>query len=147
MRKIKFKGSFKVQDDGFYTEEEKNYIESKQHEILSISIGSHCTIAYKETVITVFESQCSKYDLLQFTGLTDKNGKEIYEGDIVKVVNSDNEVDPLDSDTGIGEVIFLVESGLWYISSTIHNSLFDIHDCYYIEIIGNIHDNPELLQK
>lgn len=83
----------------------------------------------------------------QFTGLTDRNGKEIYEGDIVKVVDSDNEVDPLDSDTGIGEVIFLVESGLWYISSTIHNGLFDINDSYYIEIIGNIHDNPELLNE
>lgn len=39
MRQIKFRGVFKVGDNDYYSEDEKNYIESKQHDILSISIG------------------------------------------------------------------------------------------------------------
>lgn len=137
MRKIKFRGK-RVNNgqwiEGYYGESFREISSDiKTSYIVEMNRRPKGHDIHKETVG-------------QFTGLTDKNGKEIYEGDIVKVVNSDNEVDPLDSDTGIGEVIFLVESGLWYISSTIHNGLFDINDSYYIEIIGNIHDNPELLK-
>ncbi|MDR1346810.1 MAG: YopX family protein [Prevotellaceae bacterium] len=78
----------------------------------------------------------------QFTGLYDKNGKEIYEGDMV-----------LFEITGVGngkeEVAF--ENG----SFVIHNeqmgnlSFMEIDGKRYkiIEIIGNIHDNPNLIAK
>ena len=69
----------------------------------------------------------------QFTGLTDKNGKRIFEGDIVRYEDD------------IGYVIyngddarFLVDSPNMYISMDYSNEF---------EVIGNIHDNPELLQK
>ena len=75
------------------------------------------------------------------TGLTDKNGKEIYEGDIVKWLD------------GLGEYIeFKVEwqdnRARFYLRN--EYSVFDYEDLSdkkkpYIEIIGNIHENSELL--
>lgn len=133
MRQIKFRGKRNDQDEWVFGD--------------LIEENGGDTYIVQANIIQWKQFEADPDTVSQFTGLTDRNGKEIYEGDIVKVVDSDNEVDPLDSDTGIGEVIFLVESGLWYISSTIHNGLFDINDSYYIEIIGNIHDNPELLNE
>ena len=170
MRKIKFKGSFKVQDDGYYSEEEKNYIESKQHEILSINIGSHCTIAYKESVITVFEMRCSNYDLLQFTGLLSKNHKanlqpEIYEDDIFRHTK---ETDSGEDITAYSVVMWIEQLAAFYLVPIEHYDVIKGNDVseekefswlfedaelrdFSIDIglikVGNIHDNPELVQK
>jgi uncharacterized phage protein (TIGR01671 family) len=76
--------------------------------------------------------------LEQFTGLRDKNNKEIYDGDIVHVrdVNGCDDV----CDTGIGPVVFLESCGLWYVGGKLNNGLFDLHQENYIEVIGNIHE-------
>lgn len=70
---------------------------------------------------------------LQFTGLKDKNGKEIYEGDLVRVWISD-------SDMGIQEVEWDDESLCWSIGGEWG---FD-YDVF--EVIGNIYENPNLLE-
>ena len=146
MRQIKFRGVFKVRDNDYYSEDEKNYIESKQHEILSISIGSHCTIAYQDTVMTVFEMHCSNYDILQFTGLVDRNGKEIYENDIVKV--------HIENADFITVVTWGKNSRGWKLKcdrtkidrwGTI--KYYSLPSSDRIEIIDNIFDNPELLNE
>lgn len=36
--------------------------------------------------------------------------------------------------------------GLWYISGNVQNALYDIDKCFQLEVIGNIFDNPELLE-
>lgn len=46
---------------------------------------------------------------------------------------------------GIGVVEMLVEHGFWNISE-IENCIGDVMQSHYIEVIGNIHDNPELLE-
>lgn len=78
----------------------------------------------------------------QYTGLTDKDGKKIFEGDIVKIEDDDGNTNF--SDGGIGDVVFY--RGIWYVSGEVHNGLYDLERNYYVSVIGNIHDNPELLE-
>jgi uncharacterized phage protein (TIGR01671 family) len=76
----------------------------------------------------------------QFTGLLDKNGKEIYEGDVVqRTVNVRNYAEC----DGVVEEVYAVN----YCASGWLPFIEITDDMTEYEIIGNIHDNPELLIK
>lgn len=70
----------------------------------------------------------------QYTGLTDKNGKKIFEGDMVR-----------DADTGkIFEIIYSRHMFLRYEREPMY--MFYTLDGDVIEVIGNIYDSPELVK-
>ena len=73
----------------------------------------------------------------QYTGLTDKNGKEIFEGDIVKGKdNSDKDIKVC------GYVDFM--NGSFVVAGDLITRYRWVD--YELEVIGNIHDTPELLE-
>lgn len=78
------------------------------------------------------------------TGLKDKNGKLIWENDIVFVSDADGCSGQMD--TGVGKISFI--EGLWYIEGRVQNGLYDIDKCFQIKVVGSeIDDNPELLEE
>ena len=80
--------------------------------------------------------------VMQYTGLKDKCGKEIYEGDIIEYPIFEDE---------LGVVKWSEEKGYWHIESITQIginrfSLYDDSDKDY-EVKGNIYENPELVER
>lgn len=87
--------------------------------------------------------------LMQYTGLKDKNGVEIYEGDILKFIEVNNErlLDYL-TDVRWEDCSFVVKSGGKDYDTWLGAWSGDPNNCYplfEIEVIGNTYENPELL--
>ena len=92
-----------------------------------------------------FQYSVDKIELMQSTGLFDKNGKEIFEGDILKVANNDSswfEVVKYDHDKAM---FISKEVNLKY--EVPETPLYDLFSPYpfKVEVIGNIWENPDLL--
>ena len=80
----------------------------------------------------------------QYTGIKDKNGKEIYEGDIVKTPLLDPIFGDILADAWCNALIRF-NQGSFVVSYYNSHNIYLQDLCDKIELLGNIHDNPELL--
>nr|DAZ62840.1 MAG TPA: YopX protein [Caudoviricetes sp.] len=133
-RKIKFRGKMLDSDDfvyGYYIHSELPN-EIFEHKIYCADVNR--LIDVKEETVG------------QYTGLHDKNGKEIYEEDVVKITNKNSKVIPIKP--LIAQIVWS-EEYLAYIliTTSVKDAFENLGDYidYDIEVIGNIYDNPELL--
>lgn len=86
----------------------------------------------------------------QYTGLTDKNDKKIFEGDIVQYEDASADFEGYHDDVFLnrGAVSFAPWGGVVFSNrQTVEmDDLFDSETSIDAEVIGNIYDNPELLE-
>ena len=94
---------------------------------------------------------CREMPLMQYTGLHDENGKEIYEGDIIEF-SYDMFVGNFDTFVAKGKVVF--EEGAFYVEAfenerTTEGEAYLLYSINLdtIEVIGNIYENKELLNE
>lgn len=135
MREIKFRGK-NIKGEWVYgslliseIDVNQKFINAEIHERFADSFSIKKHVVNHETVG-------------QFTGLTDKNGKEIYEGDIIGIHKSIGGV------CRIGYCVF--EKGKFinkYSGTSFTDELGIYGVMQQIEIIGNIHENKELLNS
>lgn len=134
MREIKFKG--KNKDIGWVYGQLAYDINGNAYIILEVELDA--SYGFEETML--FATMWHKVDketLGQFTGLNDKNGKETYEGDIVYIIPEDERgIIRWDNETARYVVVY-------------DNIITDFDNWYGkdLEVIGNIYDNPELLEE
>lgn len=91
---------------------------------------------------------CDPATIGQYTGLTDKNGKKIFEGDIVNILG--NQAVEEWKNVNYNALIAFLDGGFCAIDGTVDDHAFRRYALarmdFDLEVVGNIHDNPELLE-
>ena len=98
-----------------------------------------------------YQDQVLNNVMVLFTGYFDKNGREIYNGDVLKSEGFRIEISTGDKKSKYKHFYEVVDNGLFFTTRKIENNYIsqlpssqDIYSEFY-EIVGNIFENPELL--
>lgn len=129
-REIKFR-VWSIQKNAFFV----------QDDIAIENTGGVLLYDFNEEYHKHWHSIYDNHTIQQYTGLKDKNSVEIYEGDIVQV-RSEQYI----NENYVGTIIFDEGSFLTKISDNDIRGVFSGED-EDIVVIGNIHENPELLKQ
>ena len=115
----------------------------------SVFIGNLAITKYKGSADDEFEVGLDICEVIpktvgQYTGLTDKNGAKIFEGDIIDVTTNHHYVGVAVERLGKFTVVF--DDGCFMRAKVGGIGKFHFIPTDEIQIIGNIHDNPELME-
>jgi len=112
--------------------------------------NSTCVLIYPTKTYKEEDKSFSEVKLMQYTGLKDKNGKEIYEGDILKSVTLDGKVhhEPVKFHEGCFCKLTTLPPNNRKRWSSLRIHLYDDMDILIAyEVVGNVFENPELLEE
>ena len=132
MREILFRGKRTINGDWVYGD----FVHGNERKSLRDSI-----FVYDSETQSFNDYEINPSTLGQYTGLKDKTGKRIFEGDVVKTdkFSEPNKQYIIKYDLQFGAFIGQDRYNIYFVT-------FD-GDSGEFEVIGNIHDNPELLGK
>ncbi len=109
---------------------------SKQH--------SNFSNAYPLEVVECEQYEVEPETVCEYTGLTDKNGRKIFEGDIVSYMDTYSTDNGYAESYCIGKVFWCDEELCFHVTERLSAESWEVlEDCY---VIGNIFDNSELLE-
>lgn len=107
-----------------------------RHTLEDMENGSHWDLMSDSPLLKRYALKHKR----QYTGLKDRNGVEIYEGDVLRIYFG------IPTTSAVIKVYFL--DGCWMVSKSDGTQELPIFDCCQcdLEVIGNIHENPDLLK-
>lgn len=147
MRQIKFRfwnGEKMLSEDEKAVEEAEKLMSNPQFQ-------SSDPITVLSLIVSALQYSPQNKIKLQFTGLLDKNGKEIYEGDLLKITEIDEDSCFGREDTEVVEVSW-IEDIAQFRAVFKSGRRVELHFVVQLptvvscEVIGNIHENPDLLK-